>query len=662
MPTSSYPQGFNITSNSPSTGPQPIFESGSNSVTQQKHGSGSGVSDLDVTLTQSPGKLTFDYNITGNLEVSFGNFSNFLMGKGSNATTAHLVVNPTRISNIQSQIQNSLVSKLSSTTGIPSQFFKGHIGTSLPSGSKFQQSIPISLKASANSYIGGGVHEAGHSPVKGSKTITFPTVKLPVPSSVDIEKLIPQNARPKITFTVKPKSVLYSVVRNRAKVTFTLDPGLFIEKIDLGAIPCDQIFKSIGNNISSTESNSKQLRSEIDSYVSQVDNIKNQILSHSTQSRILDVAPSNISGLGSSELSSFKSKINGLSNYKNKLSNIQSSYNNVQNQVSNIKYGRCNSNMKDSLNVIQSDITHIQNKINSVQQDVNHLKDVLSNVSGLSCSNRYGSIQSDINNIKNSLNLSSSGSVPSSIGISTLEKEANNIKNVENKVNNNLNSGSSCYNLFMSQISSLKSSVQSAISNTQGGCGQISKSILNQVASFSAAANQFSSLQIQRRTQNRFSSLINEGQNLINKINNQVSNSNPCKQQKLSQVHNSLSKIKSAGPRSPKSLPCSDQYSSVNKEIQNFQNTVSSLSAPLSPKDLQSITQQARKIRKNIQNTIPAGDPCRHSMVSKMNVLVQHAQNLAPRVRITTGGKSNQSTRQQQILKQLQASLKQLSG
>jgi len=623
--------------------------------TQTKQTSSGSINEFKVTLNESPGSLTYDYTVSGNLSASI---NNILSNSGQ---TAYIVVTLSGIDKFKNAIKSQLLPSLENETGIPSQFWGGISGGgsitgSVPSsnviGSSGQKSIPIKLKASASA-PGFASYSTGQSPVTGSGTLGFTPLKIPVPRGFDITQHIPNTYLPTLEFKIKTKSVFYLVSQGSPKLTFKLDPRLFIETESLGNYNCSQLYSSFDSKLTDFEGGVNSLQQRVNSDLSKMKSDRNKLVSSGGGTPLSSLSVSDVSGLGSSTLQSIKSNADNIQNLRNQYNSLDNTYSDIQNSISRIGYSKCQNNFALRFDNISKTFKQLDSKITTIDNTKNSIQSLLSNIGSLSCSQQYSNIASDVSSAVDAVNSLSNPSKQE------LQNVLSQVNNAMQSVSNNVPSTDPCHNQFVSSLTNARSQVKTMLNNISGSsvlsCANIPQSIRNSVASFSSAADQFTSLRVTQRTPQKKQSLIQEGQNVISTINNSsnISNQNPCKDQLLSRAHSALQKVNSSGVRSQQSLPCKDRFPNVSNQIQSYRSDINNLSAPVTPKAFNQVAKKGDSIVKMIQNDVPSGSGCQKQLAAEVQSLTQRASRLTSRVRISNNVSSGQSSRQSQQIQKL---------
>lgn len=653
-----------------------IFPGGQSQITKNKTASGTGVNHMSINLVESPGELKYSYNISGNLSTSTSKIQQLLSGHaGSEPTTAHLRVNITGLSKLKNAISSSLTNAISSATGVPSQFINGHQQGSLVSGYAFDTSIPLSLRAtiggSAGRFISpfaNTVTEVGHSPVTGSKDITFTPIKIPAPKGFDLRRHISGVPMPKLKFTVAPVNLVESALGNKASVQFELDPGLFVEKINLGSFNCTSIFNNADSKITSVESDVTSFSHRVSGIKKQINSIKNKVLSEANANSLSSISKKDILNLQKSQFQGDQTVINEAQSLRSDLQNLRGSVSNLKsNTVDNIHYPRCKSGFTDRISSMNNVLDNAKSEISTIENDIPELKKVISSVGSINCSQAYSDISSSLDSVKSKIGLPTSGSVlsqniPSRITNNQITSAISDLNNTVNKINQ-IPSSSPCSNKFMSEVSSIRQKVSQFNTGQTSvlGCSKLSSNMRSRISSFVSAAKTFQSTSINNRSQSKRQKLISEGTSLVNDIQSLGNVSQSCKQQKLSQIHNSLQIVKSSGVKPSAPKPCKDQYPNISSNISTYEARIQNLSPPIHQSEFNSIAKSGDQIISQIKNTVPQNSNCRQQLISEINSYTQRAGRLEQNVRVTVQqGNKGQAGKSNQILEQLLKSIQQM--
>jgi len=642
----------------------PYASQSTSQVQTTKSTSSGSITDLTVQLTETPGDLKIHYSVSGHLAASINN------ALGTNTTTAHLVVTLSGLDNFKRAINSKVSSALSSTTGVPSQFWGkvgggGSIGGSVPRSSIFEKSKPLDIATgvlpgtiTSTSAIAGSQAKttklgqvSGKSTLTGDIETTFTPITIPVPSGTNLSDIIPQGALPTIEIKVKPKNLFYVVSQGNPKLTFKLSPDLFIKTENISNYNCTQLYKSVSGNIDSIKSNVNNLESNINSELTTAKNIRDKLTSVGSGKRLHQLSIQDVASLGTNELQNIKTQAQGLTDHSSDINRYESTISNIKTSVANVGLGRCNITFSQDLSSLDKKLKSLSNKTSTVKDIKSNVESLLTNVSSISCGQEYPNVQQEIHNITREFhNLNQSSA-------SDIKKLVKNIDDTINSINTNSNISSTCASKFLSDLHTIRNEVQQKSTTSTSGaltCSDIPSKYRSPLrGTVDTVKNQYAKLKPIQRTPQKRDQLKQELQNEISAINNNVDSNNPCKSQLLSQGHNALSLLNSLPVQSKQQLPCSDRFSSVNKDIQNYRNTINNLSAPITPKEFQQVSTQGSNVVNRIRSDVPATSGCRTQLLQEVHSLTQRASRLTARVRTVTGGSSSRSQKQNQQIHQL---------
>lgn len=192
-----------------------------------------------------------------------------------------------------------------------------------------------------------------------------------------------------------------------------------------------------------------------------------------------------------------------------------------------------------------------------------------------------------------------------------------------------------CVNQFQSRLESLRNRLRDRVT-TQDivDCAEVTpRSLQNEIDSFVSETRQFSRLREIERTENRFNRLQSRAESLQSRISREVDESE-CVQEAIGRVESARSRLQAAGARRPDVVPCGARHQNIEEQIDQFEDNVTNLSAPVSPDTIQEVSRQGQEIIDTIESNIDPGR-CRENFISRIRSATGRLEGLQERVQVT---------------------------
>lgn len=289
---------------------------------------------------------------------------------------------------------------------------------------------------------------------------------------------------------------------------------------------------------------------------------------------------------------------------------------------------------RQDLNQAESLIDRATNLKRELQNFIETLLNAIDLSVRAPCAQEFGSIDSQITSLEqdaNSLLRDSPRAPTRSAVLAQILQLEQQVQNIDDNA---------CVNQFTSRLQSLRNRLsgqrrgprdrfEDAIDCTEAAPSDL----LNEIDTFVANAREFSRQREIQRTGERFNQLINQGESLQSRIRNEVSESQ-CVQQLQGRVSSAMSRLQSTGARRQSIIPCGEQHPDIDTQVDEFEDQVTNLTAPIEPQTLQDVTSQGQDIIESIEANIPPGR-CREEFVSRIRSATSLLQGLQERVQVT---------------------------
>jgi len=517
--------------------------------------------DLKAEAKGSPGHIDISGTVAGKLGLSVGGAVS-----GGHRPTININYRLAVPNDVQSTLR-SHVNQLSGTTSLPKAL--------IPSTSSY---IPTELqnirRDQAQLWTGVfGNHLFGSTPISFDRSVSFTPVKVPYIGSkpVDLSSLPDMTVIVNVTPTGFIQRLGAGALNDLPEVRLSVPASAFIENVNIQNTPCTQMFSDVFNQIQSIASGSSTVKSQVESDLS------------TYNSAIQTIA----GATGASPSSTTVSSSDTSQQISNKLDNLRNSVN--------------------SNNV---DLTKPSTWV-SGGSTLDNLKQAKSNVQKTDPSTFKSKLQSQISTLDGIKTDAQSGKYGNCA--QQITSKANDAINTLNQVLDLVNKALEVRRNILDILpSSLPSKTQ------QLSCADVSNVLKNQVSGFEQTVKSFTSKPVYARTPSRYSSILHEGQNLRSKVQSQVNDNNPCKQQLNSTLESALNSLKQVGSASQGQLPCGRQYPNIDNTISNFEQDVVNFKNNPSAVNAQKLIQRGNNIMDQIKSNTKAGGNCRNEFTSRV--------------------------------------------
>lgn len=212
---------------------------------------------------------------------------------------------------------------------------------------------------------------------------------------------------------------------------------------------------------------------------------------------------------------------------------------------------------------------------------------------------------------------------------------------------------SDCIQQWLDQIDSARNRIQRV--GTQGiQCSNEYARLSSDIDSFISNIREFERIREIERTQDRFSELTNRGESLQSRIRREV-DEQECIQQFEDRIDQTLSDVEQTGARREAVIPCGQQYSSIDDQIDEFENMVAQLSVPVQPQRQQEVASEGLDLIEQIEQNVEPGR-CREEFVTRARGASNRVRSLTEQVSVTRVEEAQDQAQEtlQQLLDQIQ--------
>lgn len=224
---------------------------------------------------------------------------------------------------------------------------------------------------------------------------------------------------------------------------------------------------------------------------------------------------------------------------------------------------------------------------------------------------------------------------------------------IRERIDREVSDENPCKQELLNRIRGLVSNLQ----GTERGCGDISNDIRSEASSFTGAIRQFVSKDQLARLPEKKENLLTESEDVIERIETEVSDKNPCKSELLSRVREQRSKLRRTPVRPESAVPCERRFEDLGSSLESFENQILSLSPPINPEQVQSIAEEGQSLISQIEENIPEDSDCRVEMSERVRQYINRAENLVTQVRVETQEETEGTQRRQELIDQLLGSI-----
>lgn len=490
----------------------------------------------------------------------------------------------------------------------------------------------------------------GESPVEFAQEANFTPMKVPVTQDYTIDGLNLPSIPITVRVTVKEAFNKFAAENisqvNYPEVTLDVPPEAFVEPVQVGSEQCLDEFPNIDDSISDA-------RQEVDLAERNLGDAEDIITSASQTMRDevgvsdifsideSDISISDLSGLSRSDVRRMLSRVSGTKEDLDDVRDANNLVNQVSNQISSISDSQC-------VTVFQSELAPIQSTIDDLVTGMRFLSDrreklisIFESLGLVKCSDEYSGIDSNISSleqkVRNIEEISSTEEITSLT--STLES-------LRSTVDNQVTQDSPCLDEFNSRLDNIKSTIESLGKSI--GCSDVPRRIRNRVSGYESEVQEFTERTKSRISPERHDELVNEAGTILNIINSEVDDENPCKGSLRSRVRSARSRLNSFWEGVEGQLRCSQQFSQINAAIQDLRNRVATTNPVTDPQRASSLAEEAQRLSNRVSQNVD-NERCRRRFRQSISSTVDNLDVSIDRVRTVKTGEIGETERMQEF-------------
>lgn len=363
-------------------------------------------------------------------------------------------------------------------------------------------------------------------------------------------------------------------------------------------------------------------------------------------------------------------------------------------QIEDMSCSEIYTGVSSKLNDLETKVSDVKPRVNNDLNTLQDYRDTLVNQGGLKekikdstsiselstnelkemDANRLKEIKSNIQKID-----------PSTYNISSLKDKA---ESIQEKVSDKV--GEACVSEFMprvkdvistlntlegkvEKIRDIRSKLLSLLSDISSvrekalTCADVPREVRNAVSGFEASVNSFVSKRVYRRTPSRYAELTRQGRNVIEEVRTEVRKDNPCRDELISRIKESMERLKNSGTIPKDQLPCSEKHPGLDSRIDEFQSSVADLTSGngiTTPQEVQAareVANRGEELLQDIRRATSAGSHCRKEMVERVRSSVERVTVPRNRIRVKTNINNGQVSQAREDLEALRQQLKEIS-
>jgi len=550
-------------------------------------------------------------------------------------------VAPSGITDLKNRV-NRLAGRLSNQFNMSRSYLSSVIQPDFPSPSAFEfsQTIPAGSQPPVNYNF---------------NVPDFEPVRVP---DVEAAKDFIPNVR--ITVSVVPTGffgVGGGLFSEGPSVELELPPEAFVIFVDTDEFGCEDMFSNIQSRLDRLRQRIPE-PGELQSELSDLESIRDEVVSRSNVGSLRSVTPSSLSSLGENRIQQLRDRVRQIdpdpvAGFED-LGDLQNLADDIRGELSNIS-PNCRSNFQSMLNNLVSQLDRVQDLANRIQSLRDQLLDNIPTVGQLGsipCAQRsFGgvrgsSIDSRLNTLENT--------DPRNISVSDVDRIISNLQSISSS------EAGPCVQEFLSRARALRSRPRQQVSDI--GCGDVSRFVKNAVSGAESEVQGFSDSRLVSRTPARFNSVISTIQGAREQVESSVDDQNPCKDQLLGRLDAAESALQSARPESEEALSCEGRFSSIDDRLTSLEEDALSVEPPVPVQQFELFTSRADNLINEIENEIPEGDRCRRQFIRRADGVVNRVGRIGSRVRIETELTNQQIQQRQEVIDQLKTRLEEVRG
>lgn len=558
---------------------------------------------------------------------------------GPGVTTGDAVVRvvPTGVSRLRSSIR-SLPRRLSNEFGMSRQFLSSVITTNdIPRGSDFRFSEDI------------GALEL--LPQSDSFGLEFEPVRVPsVERSPVDDMLSPVN----MTIEIIPTGILRRFVSQLPSVDIEIPPNAFVEEVDINDFGCENIYSNVESQLSRLEQKTVNLE-QLEEDVSELESIKQEILSSSTVGSLSDINRDSLQGVSREIVTDWRNRAQEVEPDPipgtGTISSLSSDIDNVDSTIEQMPGGGC----KGGFVSREMDVRNDLRRLDTLSDRARELKrEILDNlprpgqIPGVPC------IERDFNGVSGQQIVSGLDSLESSIdelsrisiNATTVEDFRDNLQGVTSNLESvesdisSIPSENECFGQFMSRLRNLRGELQDQRNRLPDvgielDCSDVPQFIRNSVAEAETAARSFSNARASSITRRRFNRIKSNIEDARSIVEDRVDEENPCKEQLLGRLDSAESIIGDSFPPERGALSCDSEFPTIDERLTRFEEDVIDLDPPVDTETFEDMLNRADGIIQQIEDNVDR-ERCARQFTRRVDGILSRVGDVGARTRVVT--------------------------
>lgn len=636
--------------------------------------------NLITVVEAEPGS----FSITGD---AFGKLQSQIFRSGDSADLTFTTSNLIRIRNQLGEVY----SRVSDATGIPESVLRNAATAQVPD--ELQSINSQSLDILTVPVTAGNDEEqgSGQERISYEREITYPApvIFLPQEQAERAEDILEGLPPLRLVVTLKSKSTLQNTLGGQAQNTFEVPADEIFDIRDISEIPCANLFPQVEERVTELQSNVESRAPRIQRDINTIGDVTDQIASAVPVTLSDDEALPEIESIEEEELLGSDVSREDITQWRQEIQNIQDP------NVAGIK-GDLNGlrDLSDNLNnrvglqrCVENFSSTIESALNTGESQLerarlildrkNRLLDILSGLDVPECAQEFADtfqpvgdvesraedaiqefrqqVGSDLSNIDpDNVDVGELGFRPSELrqelltDLDTLERTGSRVLG-----------GTPCIGQFRTRINQARSTVKRIPTAGEGGfsdCSDVPRRLRNQARRYGDEVQNFFQLAPRRQTVDRSESLVNEGESLQQEIRDNVGEANPCRDELLSEIEGPLSELQAFSPDRG-ALPCSQQFSSLDDRISDFESSVAGLGGSPSARRVSSLTTDADGLISDIRSATSDSQECRQEFISRVRSAVDSLERRSQPAELRIDVDREVVNERRQQLQQLQSQL-----
>ena len=229
---------------------------------------------------------------------------------------------------------------------------------------------------------------------------------------------------------------------------------------------------------------------------------------------------------------------------------------------------------------------------------------------------------------------------------------------IENQVDDANPCKSSLRREVSRNIQRLRGTTGSSPPSSRPGCPEVKTRLKNAVETFEVDASTFVSKRLSQRTKEKRDRLIQQGNEVRSRVNENVPEENTCKDKLRNRINTQLQRLRTSRIRPTVAKPCEDRFTETGARLEAFEDRVLNLTAPVTPQQIQLISESGDEVITMIRNNVPADDECRKKMINRVRRLINRTRSLTAQVRIEEAQEGDQD--REELLQSILTDLEQI--